>query len=83
LELGAVFGHGQLEGGRSVVQRWGSSEASVRLEIWLFSPISLELSGAAVVPFFRTRYFFVPDRIVYAVPVVTGRASLLLGYRFQ
>lgn len=83
LELGAVFASGELEGGRSVVEPWGSSEASLRLETWLSARVLLELSGAAVVPFFHTHYFFVPDQVVYVVPGVTGRAGLVIGYRFQ
>jgi hypothetical protein len=82
-ELGAVFASGELDGGRSVVQRWGSSEASLRLETWLAPQVFLEIEGSAMVPFFRTRYFFVPDRLVYAVPALTGRAALVTGFRFQ
>lgn len=83
VEAGAVFAHGDLEGGRSTVEPWGSAEASLRLEARLPERVFLELSGAAVVPFFRTRYFFVPDRIVYTVPALTGRAGLVVGFRFQ
>jgi len=83
LELGAVFAEGEVEGGHDVVQRWGSGEASVRLEVWPFPQVFVELGGALVVPFFHTRYFFVPDQIVYVVPAVTGRAGLAVGYRFQ
>jgi len=83
LEGGAVFAHGELDGGRSTVEPWGSAEAGLRLEAWLSQRVFLELGGAAVVPFFRTHYFFVPDRIVYTVPAVTGRAGLLVGARFQ
>jgi len=83
LELGAVFGEGELEGGQSVIQRWGSGEASLRLEVWPLQQVFVELGGAVVVPFFHTRYFFVPEQIVYVVPAVTGRAGLGVGYRFQ
>lgn len=83
VELGAVFAHGDLAGGRSVVEPWGSSEASLRLEVGPFAPVFLELSAAAVVPFFHTHYFFVPQQIVYVVPAVTGRAGLAAGLRFQ
>jgi hypothetical protein len=83
VELGAVFASGELDGGRSVVQRWGSSEASLRLETWLAPQVFIEIQGAFLVPFFHTRYFFVPDRIVYAVPALTGRAALVTGFRFQ
>ena len=83
LELGAVFASGELDGGRSVVQRWGSSEASLRLETWLAPQVFLEIEAAGLVPFFRTRYFFVPDRIVYAVPALAGRATIATGFRFR
>jgi hypothetical protein len=83
VELGAVFASGELDGGRSVVQRWGSSEASLRLETWLAPQVFIEIEGALVVPFFRTRYFFVPDRLVYVVPALTARAALVTGFRFQ
>jgi hypothetical protein len=83
VEIGAVFARGDLEGGRGVVQRWASSEASFHLQTWLAPQVFLELDGAAVVPFFHTRYFFVPDRIVYVVPALTGRATLVTGFRFQ
>jgi hypothetical protein len=83
IEWGAVFAHGEVAGGRSVVEPWGGAEAGLRLEAWLSRRFFLELSAAAVVPFFRTRYFFVPERIIYTVPAVTGRAGLGLGFRFQ
>jgi hypothetical protein len=83
VELGAVFARGELEGGRRTVQRWGSSEASLRLETWLAPQVFLELSGSLVMPFFRTRYFFVPDRVIYPVPALTGRGGLVAGFRFQ
>jgi hypothetical protein len=82
-ELGAVFASGELDGGRSVVKRWGSSEASLRLETWLAPQVFLEIEGAALVSFFRTHYFFVPDRIIYAVPALAGRAAIVTGFRFQ
>lgn len=83
VELGAVFASGELDGGRSVVQRWGSSEASLRLETWLAPQVFIEIEGAFVVPFFHTHYFFVPDRVVYTVPAFTARAALVTGFRFQ
>ena len=83
VELGAVFARGEIEGGRSVVEPWGSAETSLRVETWLLPQLLLELSGAAVVPFFHTHYFFVPDQVIYTVPGVTGRAGLAVGYRFQ
>lgn len=82
-ELGAVFASGELAGGRDVVQRWGSAEASLRLETWLAPRVFLEIEGAVQVPFFRTRYFFIPDRLVYAVPELSGRAALVTGFRFR
>lgn len=83
VELGAVFARGELDGGRSVVQRWGSSEASLRLETWLAPQVFIEIEGAFVVPFFRTQYFFVPNRVVYTVPALTARAALVTGFRFR
>jgi hypothetical protein len=37
---------------------------------------------AVAFSFLRPKYYFEPDRTLYEVPVVTGRGSLGVGYRF-
>lgn len=64
------------------VDPWLAPVAGGTVE-WSFSrDFGLELSGGALFPLRRTRYFLAPDTTIFDVPVVAGTVSLGLRVRF-
>lgn len=63
-------------------QLWPSGEAMLRLKLMVAAGFFVESSVAVAFSFLRPKYYFEPDRTLYEVPVVTGRGSLGVGYRF-
>jgi hypothetical protein len=84
--LGAVWGRAtSLANAPSVEERWASAEATVAVRWLLPSGVFAELEGGAIFPFVRPSYTFEfqpAGQPLYAVPRVTGRASLGAGFGF-
>jgi hypothetical protein len=84
--FGTVWGRAtSLANAPSVVERWASAEATAAVRLFLPSGVFAEVEGGAIFPFVRPSYTFQfqPDgQPLYAVPRVTGRASLGAGFGF-
>jgi hypothetical protein len=82
-ELGFVHAEGQIAFAPRVAnESWVSVEATLRAQWFATSSWFVELGGGPVVPLDRTRYYFEPDRTLYVVPALTGRAAIGAGLVF-
>jgi hypothetical protein len=61
---------------------WAAADAVLRLTFRLSSAIFAETNFAASVSLVRPRFYFEPDRLLYMVPPVTGRAAVGVGALF-
>ena len=65
-----------------MTEPWASAEVTLRVQWIVTKWFFAELGFGPVLPVARTHYFFEPDRTLYSVPDVSGRAALGLGLIF-
>ncbi len=66
----------------SSLEGWLAPAALGTVEWSISREIALELSGGALFPLRRTRYFLAPDTTIFDVPAVAGTANFALRVRF-
>jgi hypothetical protein len=64
---------------RSEVRPWIAVGLLGRVRVVAISPFFLELSGGALVPLQRDRFYFEPDSTVFRPPAITGLAGAAVG----
>lgn len=83
LDVGRVSGQGRgVSGAERHAAPWLSSGTELRFELALWDRLQLGVVAGAVVPFWRSRFFFLPEITAFQVPAVGLRAETFASLLF-